>query len=213
MSNGVKQRINVNIYPSSGFVFRDADGTMHRGRSWDVVIQKVISYRQRNNMTVGNAEEEVMQQACERYPSLCRDPNTPRSTNPLLATRNMAAPPPPSPRVPAELKARVLMWLAEKFGQVVRKEPVEYVPHEEFRQRLAICAACPQNQPIITGTGCSSCKKAMSDYRDAIIPGRERTGLGGCNLLGTDLVTAVHLEVVRVDNNVLPGHCWNRVST
>lgn len=211
-------RINVNLRPSGGYVFKDHDGSMHRSSSWPAVIQKVRDYRVRKGQPEGNAEDEVMKQACERYPTLCGA--TANNIPPTGVGRVRSAPRPPvivqasAPRraTAAPLKARVLLWLTELFNRRVRREPIALVSPEEAAARESICAACPKNMEM-EGSGCSSCRKILSDYRDSIIKSRRRFDrLHGCAVLGVDLVTAVHLDEVRVDNPALPANCWRKAS-
>lgn len=199
-------RININIRPSGGYVFRETDGSMHRAGNWAAVIQKVKEYRQRKNQNVDTLEAEVMEQGCKRYPSLCR----PEAQNIPPQGIVSARPVPVSRADPPAFKARVLMWMSHLFGARTRNEPIALVSPDEAAARESICATCPQNQPFI-GSGCSSCKTAVANYRDGIIPGRPRYDrLRGCLILGTDLVTAVHLDEVRIENPALPANCWRR---
>lgn len=199
-------RINVNIRPSGGYVFRETDGSMHRAGNWAAVIQRVREYREREGRSVETLAEEVMTQACERYPSLCR----PEAHN--IPAEGVAPVRPPimvSMNEPS-LKARILMWLSQLFGNQVRNEPLAYVSAEEAAARESICAVCPKNE-IFMGSGCASCKTSLRDYRNGIIPGRAQYNrLNGCAILGVDLVTAVHLDEVRVNNPTLPENCWRR---
>jgi len=202
-------KINVNLRPSGGYVFKNSDGSMHRGGNWPIVIQKVIGYRQRHGQSIGNVEEEVMAQACERYPGLCK----PEAQNILPGGKGNIKRPSQtvSIRTPP-LKSRVLLWLAHLFSARIRGQIFGYVLADEAAARESICAACPQNQPL-GGSGCSSCKKALSDYRDVTIPNLRRfERLGGCVILGVDLVTSVHLDEIRVDNPSLPMNCWRKMA-
>lgn len=211
-------RINVNLRPSGGYVFRENDGSMHRSSSWAAVIQKVRDYRVRKGQPPGNVDAEVMAQACERYPTLCGE--VAHSIPPTGVGRGRSAPRPPvvvQPPGPKRvnnvpLKGRVLLWLTELFNRRVRREPISFVSAEEAAARESICASCPQNTEM-EGSGCSSCRKALSDYRDAVIVSKKRYDrLHGCKILGIDLVTAVHLDEVRVDNPLLPSNCWRKTS-
>lgn len=211
-------RINVNLRPSGGYVFREKDASMHRSNSWPAVIQKVREYRGRMGHTVGDVDAEVMAQACERYPTLCGA--IAHSIPPSGVGRARGGPRPPvivQPAPPrrvngAPLKGRVLLWLTELFTRRQRREPIAFVSAQEAAARESICAGCPRNTEM-EGSGCSSCKKALSDYRESVITNKTRYDrLHGCSILGIDLVTAVHLDEVRIDNPALPANCWRKIA-
>ena len=201
------QRINVSIRPSSGFIFRETDGSLHRATSWPGVIEKVKSYRERQGKNPETTESEVMDQACERYPSLCRPPGDNRRL-PVNNPQPMASPAKP----PMTLKTHILLW----FGRMIKSKQsgtkFEYVKPEEAAARRDICLRCPFNVPFIVA-GCGSCRSIAGEYRDQIIPKQARHGgLGGCLLLGVDLVTSIHLDETRVPNAALPSVCWRKIT-
>lgn len=188
--------INLNLFPAGGFFFRDADGSVHRAGSWRRVIAKVTEYRARNKMPPGKPEEEVFAQACVRQPAICGGNQTQ-----AISVVKPATP----------FKAKVLQW-CNSLRREQEKGPLVYVSDAESKRRAAICATCPFNTP--TGANdCSSCKQSFVNYRDNLIgtarPRDKR--LGGCKILNSDLVTAVHLDEVRIDNSALPGHCWRKI--
>jgi hypothetical protein len=71
----MSQELNRNLFPREGYVFIDRDGTKHKSDSWRNLEQKIIEYRQRNGMPVGDVLGEITTQACAKQPSICRDPN------------------------------------------------------------------------------------------------------------------------------------------
>ncbi len=185
------QRINVNLYPKDGYFFKEQDGTMIRGKKWGEVVSKVAAYRSRAKLAPGEPAREVIAQACTRNPSFCFQQGTITI----------------APRV--TLKARVLKWLNGLLQ--VPKAELEYVSPALAKERSQICASCPQNQSLGV-TSCSSCKQAFGEFRKQLI-GSARVRdqrLGGCQILASDLTTAVHLDEVRVDNTELPAHCWRK---
>lgn len=201
------QRINVNVRPSSGYIFKETDGSMHRGANWPLVVAKVREYRARQGQSTDTAEADVMAQACTRYPSLCRPPKTDR---PVVDGMPPNSPPRPQPAM--TLKTHVLMWMDRLLKQIRSGNPLEYVKPEESVARREICKRCPYNVPFIIA-GCGSCKQITGEYRDQIIPKHARHDrLGGCLLLGVDLVTSIHLSEVRVDNKSLPAACWRKIT-
>lgn len=189
------QKINVNMYPSNGYFFKESDGSVHRAPGWKAVIRKVEEYRARKRLPIGDVAAEVVAQACQRQPSICYSDR--RGQAPI------------NPRVP--LKAKVLLWLNSFLKVMEKGNPLQYVEAAESQQRAAVCAKCPLNVSLGTSE-CSTCKQALAGYRDKILGrGRARDGrLGGCSGLGVDLITAVHLDELRVDGPGLPGYCWRK---
>lgn len=188
------QTINSNVYPKGGYVFTDSDNTKHTGASWAGVIAKVRAYRERAGLPIGDVAGEVITQACQSNPGLCRNEDG--------AYRGQLS--------KATLKTRVLKWLTT-FRELAAREPLVFVPEEERKARAATCATCPCN--ISLPTGCSSCLKALTELRKTVIGGRMVDGrLNGCDVLGEDLPTSVYLDQVRVTNASLPGSCWRKTS-
>jgi hypothetical protein len=91
-------RIKVNIRPKDGRYFLEKDGTKFSSATWAGVIKRVTMYRKLNKFPLGNVEEDVMNQACQRLPSLCYNEGTQQA---------YPKKPPPS------LKGRVMGWLAK----------------------------------------------------------------------------------------------------
>ncbi len=90
------REFNPNLYPPSGYVFRDSDGTKHTADGWKALETKVRAYRARNRLPVGNPWEEIMAQACSSNPSHCRDD----------------ARPAPVPSAGMDFSKRIMGWLA-----------------------------------------------------------------------------------------------------
>jgi hypothetical protein len=190
------KRINVNLYPKDGYFFIEQDQSMHRGQSWTEVVSRVRSYRKRNQLPPGNPEQEIHDQACKRNESLCHDENPEQVKAELRKT---------------SLKGRVLKWF-----NTIRKARAEreqqYVSETEAKARALVCANCPHNQPY--PSGCGSCKAAVRASREEILGKRVADGrLNGCNVLGEDSATSVHLDQVRVNDAELPSFCWRKQKT
>jgi len=188
-------RINVNLYPSNGFVFKLPDGTLLRSsKGWNDLITRVKVYRKVNNLERGDPEKEIHEQACQNNPSLCSEQN----------------PPPPVPIAGGNhrsLKGKMLQWLAETRR---RKKELRFVSPEEAKQRAHICAKCQFN--VEASGGCSSCRRALSELRDDILPRRVLDSrLNSCDRLGFDTSVAAHLDEPRVNNPDLPSFCWMKI--
>jgi hypothetical protein len=189
-------RVNVNVYPSGsgGYVFRDSDGTVFRGKSWGGVARKVAQYRLNSGRVVGDVVTEVASQACARNPGICKEANQ------VV----------PAPR-PSTLKGRVLTWLTT-FVRIREARPLGFVDDATARTRANICAVCPRGKQL--PGGCATCKQAIRELRLKVVGNQRITAmdqrLGACEELGVDLPTAVFLDEVRVTNEALPGNCWRK---
>jgi hypothetical protein len=189
------QRINVNLFPKDGYLYKEADGTTLAGNTWEGVIARVRSYRKRAGLPPGNPDEEVRAQACQRNPAICTNDDGQHAAAVKVAT----------------LKSRILQWFAKTKRENSRL-PIEFFKfEEEMKARADICASCPQNKEM--PDGCSSCRAAVSELRSDIIGGRRVDGRlthHGCNVLGSDLATSVWINEPTVDNPELPPHCWRK---
>ncbi len=183
--------VNPNIFPKTeGYVFTESDGARIFGGNWEGVIARVTVYRRRAGYPPGNPRVEVMAQACAKNPGACIEDNAAEHAAQLRKT---------------PLRARVLTWLNAQRGRKDR----QLVEDGLARSRAGICAKCPKNQPM--AGGCASCAAALKELRSEILDRRLIDGrLNGCDVLGEDLPTAIHLELQTVENSELPGECWRK---
>lgn len=188
------KRINPNLYPSSGYIFVERDGTKIVGGSWPGVAARLASYRTRKGEPPGNTLDEVMSQACERNPGYCHeDSEVTRQQTKIVS-----------------LKGRILKWFSS-LRQRNAREPIQFVDTHTALTRAGGCITCPMN--VALEEGCGSCRAAVEALRREVLQGRTpHNGLlmHGCTVLGTDLATSVHLDEVTVENNELPAQCWRK---
>jgi len=190
--------INVNMSPPDGFVYRDAHGVLHTADSWKALCRKVRKYRESNKLPMGEPEMDVMAQACQRNSNLCNESKPfefpPQDSNPKSA-----------------VKPRLLSWLNELRKAVEeRHEQLVFVSQEEAVARAEICARCAKN--VLLPDGCSACRTALTALRNSVMGSHRHADkrLGGCEVLGSDLPTAVHLDEVRIGKAELPAGCWRK---
>jgi len=186
--------LNRNLYPRDGYFFKESDGARIGADSWPGVVKRVIAYRQRAGLPLGNPEQEVTEQACSRSPSLCVevDPAT-------LVQRKIVS-----------LKGRLLAWLAAIRAKRSKEGKLDFVDEGMAKRRADYCAGCPNNTPL--PGGCGSCVAALKEIRRDILASRKQDGrIQGCAHLGEDTVVSCHLDLVRVDDPTLPGHCWRKI--
>lgn len=191
------RRINDNLYPKNGgYLFIESDQSRHVGGSWGNLLLRVVAYRKRAKLPAGNPEVEIQEQACARNPGLCYESDG--GSMPVAMKKTVS------------LKSRVLKWCSVLTGRQQNGD-LRYVSLQETHDRVNICAACPKN--TVYPDGCSSCKKAIKEYRKNLAPGRpvDTVRLHGCSVLGEDTGIATHLDEHRVANPELPSHCWRKV--
>jgi hypothetical protein len=187
------KKINPNLYPSSGYMFKESDGSRIFGNTWPGVVARVVAYRKRNNLPPGNPGEEVNAQACQNNPGYCIEHNERARAD--------------AQKKHSSFKSQVLTWL----NSITKIREKAWVPEETARNRAAVCATCPYNKPL--PGGCASCKAAVAEFRKQILGSRFQDGrLNGCEILTEDLQVGVHLDQTTLDNGGLPGHCWRRRS-
>lgn len=188
------QRINVNLFPKDGYIFKDSDGTTIAGSTWNGVVARLRAYRKRANLPPGDPENEVRAQACERNPAICHQEDGQHAAAVKVAT----------------LKGRILQWFARIRAENSR-EPLHFGDHTNATNRANVCAGCPHNKEL--PDGCSSCQAAVAEIRAEIIgprPADPRLVQRGCNILGSDLATQVWIDQPTVENSELPAHCWRK---
>jgi hypothetical protein len=186
--------MNPNVFPKSGYMFQERDGTRIFGQTWAGVVARVARYRQRANLPPGDPQGEVVAQACQREPSLCQDDN---GQNQAFLQR-------------ASLKTLVLQWLSQLRGRAERNE-IEFVEDAVSRSRADICAKCRHNQPL--PDGCASCRAVLVEMRRTVLGKRYIDGrLHECAALGEDTPVSTHLEAQALDRPDLPENCWRRRS-
>jgi len=202
----ISSKINVNVRPSQGHFFEEADGTQIRGNTWIEVVKRVQSYRSRNHIAPGNAETEVLAQACQREPQICKRAHVPPETpskSARRAPRQHIDPPPPS------LKTRLLGWLRD-MRKYKEKGSLVYVDLAERHRRAKICLGCPHRKAM--KKTCGACNKAVDGLREEVLGERREISppKEGCNVLGTDLPVMLWLDELTVENANLPANCWRK---
>lgn len=186
------RRVNVNVWPKSGYTFRNSDGTVINGESWKSVIARVKAYRKRNNLPEGNADVEVHEAACRMNPTICTE-ETPEQAHAKKVV---------------SIKSRLLIWLGKKSREN-KNVQLEYVSSEEATRRADICASCPFNTAI--PDGCASCRATLKELRQSVVGMRVLDKrVIGCLVSGEDLPSAVWLNSQTADNPELPPHCWRK---
>lgn len=187
--------INPNMVPANGYEFQNQDGVKLTGNSWGGLARQVREYRQRIGQPVGDPRSEILAQACERNPALCVF----SSERPIQVDDA------------TKLKVRRLQWLTVFRKRREDGEDIPMVKPEEAAARVEVCVKCHSNKQV--STGCSACASALNALRRIVIGDRQRhERVNACVILGSDLVTAVHLDELRVNNEALPPTCWRKTT-
>lgn len=184
---------NPNLYPPDGYIFRDAEGILHRGDSWRDLRRVIADFRTRNGRPVGDLDAEINAYHCGKYPGLCHGEN----------------PIPPQPPRGSNLTARVLNWLAHLMGEL-RRNGVRFVSREQAAIRGEICSKCPAQSSL--PTVCDACIATITSARRVALgeAGPVHKSLHPCGILGEDCQISVHLEQKPSDERALPAGCWRR---
>lgn len=172
----------------------EGNGVQFRGESWKDLMNKVRDYRARNNIPVGNVEEEVWSQYCARMPQHCQSPSRPV---------------PPANHHSMTLNQRVLHSLA-KIMERRRKAAIPRVEDREAQRRAEICKACPFHKPLVRS--CEACVRVIDSTRKAVLESgpSQHQNLLACAVLGEDLPLTVHIEQPTESNSDLPPNCWRK---
>lgn len=187
------REMNPNLYPPDGYVFRERDGSIHRGDSWRDLTRIVTEYRTRNKMEVGEVRAEIMTQHCAKVPGHCRD--------------EVAFVPPPADGL--SFNKKVLGWVAWALGRK-RLNAWDLVEESEVDRRAAICAVCPMQKSL--NHSCEACLTTLKSGRKALLDGKmpKYLNLQPCGVLNEDCATSVHAILEPKQGPNLPEACWRR---
>lgn len=187
------KEINPNIYPKSGYVFKDSDGAVISGDSWAGVISRVIAYRKRQGKSFDKVSEEVISQACQKNSSLCVEDTGVRQAHLKVAT----------------LKGRVLKWLTA-MQDLRKKNEVVFVSESLRDARADVCSRCPKDKGM-SSDNCGSCRAALKELQRGVVGERKGDArFSACPVLGEFLPVAVWIEQQAVANDELWVECWRK---
>lgn len=186
--------INKNLYPPDGYVFREADGSHHRGGSWKDLQNRVKTYREINSIYIGDVWADIVIQVCARLPNFCR------SNAPVV---------PPRRRESNSLNTRISAWVGQLLA-AKRMGKVSFVPDDEARRRASICLGCPMQKPM--ARTCGACITLVDRSRRIVFGHKDpvHQGLLSCDALGEDSVLAVHLVQPPREPHLVPSFCWRK---
>jgi len=184
--------IQPNIYPKSGYVFNESDGSKHVASSWPGVIARVKRYREGQGRDSSTVEHEVIFQACLREPILCHEDNGDTRAEVKKSS----------------LRSRVLRWL----GELTKRKPTNFVDGGLHAARTDVCIRCPVDKGM-PGGGCGACKAAVRELQEEVVgPRQTDSRITACPILGEYLPVSTWLDEPTVVNPELPGECWRRRS-
>lgn len=192
---------NLNLFPSTGRVFTDKDGSRHRAATWSDLENKVIDYRVRNGFPVNDVWAEIMAQICAALPAQCYEdsglqhiPLAPQAkAKPGINRQNLGS--------------RVLAWVGWCLKEKRANRLQKVVPTDAAR-RATICKTCPMQTPLTSG--CPTCSGTISTGRKAVMEGESfaDANLQGCAALVEDTRLSVHLVLASTTSKAVPSFCW-----
>lgn len=185
---------NPNIPPPNGIRFLNNDGTKITANTWERLERKVIEYRKQIGGKTDGVWDEIVAQVCAGSPGFCRDESG----------RAVA-----EAKVRENVKARVMQWLG-KTANLARQKRLPKVSDARAKERARACMACPKRQQ--TDVGCAGCRNNVDNLRKVVLNNQNSVsnGLGGCDVTGEDLASAIHLKLDVLPPDNLPDYCWRR---
>ena len=167
--------------------------------SRDILVQQIFEHRMRQGIPIGDIQRDIDNYYCQKWPEQCQ-----KETHEYIA----GAQPVPSTE---PMLNRVTRW-ASLLARTAPRGGHPMVTIEEATKRASVCAGCPMNRKWRGGcAGCSSSTaQLLINLRSLRRLGCEG-GLLGCQVLGWENATAVHLQNVEVTDSQkaqLPDKCW-----
>lgn len=179
------------------------DGVILRGPTQERLLTLISEYRIRNNIPPGDAEKDVNDYFCSKYPDAC-----------VKESQDYGGPKRDFPRSesPANRVARWAMGLLHRMPQ----GGYPLVSQPEADARAKICRTCPKNSNW--RGGCGSCTQSAVTLL-AQIRRVSRTGYDGalmaCSVTGYELTTSVWLNaqespINEEQRDAMPANCWRK---
>lgn len=176
-----------------------------RAKGYDDLIKNVFEYRLRNNLPIGNIENEISSYYCAKYPRFCHAEAS--DSNPSAGAMAVISDQP--------LLNRVSMWVSATAHRMPRGG-YPLVAAAEAERRAAICLSCPKNRAWLGG--CSGCSSITLQLTHAV-KGMRRTAKDGnlmaCEIGGFELGAAIWLPtagmpITDVQRAAMPENCWRK---
>lgn len=188
------------MVPPGGWHFPvDSELTL-RGDSFDDLAQRLFDYRLHHGETgqaLEDIERDIDKYICSKWPHACQ-------LEPADYGRQAPSQPPAS--MQTRVTREAARWMARQ-----PKGGYELVTATEATQRASICAGCPLN--VAWRTGCGSCSANVSAILLNLRKHRNTPhdpNLRGCQEMGADLTTAVHLPTHALKTDSPPPNCWRK---
>ncbi len=166
------------------------------GGTFDELVKNLTNDRIANQVNLGNPEQDIEAQLCERFPANCF------ASGPEL----------PSPPSKARtFRERVTAWAANRYSKA---GAITLVEQDEADRRAAICQECPANQNW--KTHCQPCIESTERTLLLIRQNRKPSlAVLGCAIAGHDNTAACVLpeDALRHRNKYLTEltpQCWMR---
>lgn len=191
------KKVNPNLYFPSGYVFKEANGTLLKASSWRSLYAKVKTYREVNRLPAGDPENEVQAQACARAPQLCHE-DVPSTPVPRTEKQRKDS-----------IKSAMLRSMSEMAQRVSKKE-AEFVNDGLAAARADVCRRCPMQVDV--GGGCGSCKQAIRGLAQQIRGKHPELPGVGCSIFQIHTPSQAYFDDPAVRRNDLPPECWRKAT-
>lgn len=181
--------------PPGGWHFFDA-GIRLEAPTYQELYQKVLKFRLGNRHPIDRLQEEINNYVASISPThVIR----------RIVNRNY--------RKEKSLPDRIYNWSCVTYDNL--KSERERIPSVEAEKRALICLSCPMNKAY--KSSCGDCASQTQRLCGGIRRGARTSldeRLGGCQVHGFDIPTAVHLGDdtlgEKTPDDRMPHNCWRR---
>jgi hypothetical protein len=185
-------KLNENIYPPGGFVFKDGDGVTHLGDNLQGLVKTIARYRATTGQPAGDPEQEFLAKLCKRAPRVCLGEDSP--------SLNLKA-----------LAIYVAKHISKTSLAVTRGSASKTLQDGSLAvARLEACKHCPHC--VDWSKGCAPCQRGSATllvnaiHPHAPVPGSEKLA---CTIARDSLaITIFDQNPASIQNP--PDFCWRK---
>ena len=191
-------RVTRGAIPPGGWHFPvEPEITLHAD-THEALAARVFEYRLRHGLPEIDIERAIDQYFCSKWPYHCQK-----------EAADYGHPEVAAAAIPLQVR------VARSTAKLASQRPeggFQLINQVEANARAEICATCPLN--VAWRTGCRSCSAPLAAMLVSLRKMRNTpsdASLRGCEQLGVDLQTAVHLPAEVLTNPLPPpANCWRK---
>ncbi|HUD76207.1 MAG TPA: hypothetical protein VMQ76_14125, partial [Terracidiphilus sp.] len=189
--------------PHGGWNFPVAEGVKLEGQTEEILTKNIYEYRLRNNIPIGDIEQDINAYYCKNWPDNC-----------VKEAHEMGGPRAEFPHS-EPIGNRVARW-ASMLLHSMPPGGHKLVMQPEATSRARVCIDCPKNTPW--RGGCGGCSKSAVTLL-AQLRKTNRTphdgNLMACGVTGWDNCTAAwcteaQLPITEEQRAAMPDKCWRK---